>query len=189
MDIKEEKKELRKIIKQKVKELLEDYCKQADAQIRERVIELPEYIDAKTIFCYVGTDQEINTFPLLQMVLESGKTLVVPKCITRGIMKAYQIKTLEELELGAYGIMEPKEECVCVEPERIDLVIVPCLSCTKDGKRLGFGGGFYDRYLERVQAPKVLLCREQVMEKEIPIERHDLMMDILISEKETKRIG
>lgn len=176
------KKELRKEIKKKAAALPEDYCKEADEIIFKKVISMPEYEKAEVIFCYVGTKREINTYPILNSILESGKRLGVPKCLSYGVMEVYEIENFRQLVSGAYGIMEPAKECKRIEPEEIELAIVPCLTCSPDGKRLGYGGGFYDRYLPKLHCPKMVLCRKQLMTEDIPMDEFDVVLDGVISD-------
>lgn len=184
-EICELKTNLRKKLKHNRAQLSEDYRIESNEKILRNILQLPEYQHAKTIFCYVGTTEEIDTSPLIQHALSSGKSVAVPKCIGRGIMEAYQIYSLEELRSGYNGILEPDEQCSnIVTPDEIELVIVPCLSANRKGQRIGYGGGYYDRYLERTEACRVLLCREKLMYEDIPIEEHDKAMNFVISEEQ-----
>ena len=97
-------------------------------------------------------------------------------------MNAYEIHTLSVLEPGMMGILEPPTSCTLVEPEELQLVLVPCVTCTARGERLGYGGGFYDRYLEKTSAFRAILVRSRVMEEAVPMEEHDLCMDEVITE-------
>lgn len=186
--IAERKKLLRKEVKKKILNLPYEYCKCADAQIFRHAVSLTEFSNAGTVFCYVGTEGEIDTIPILQEILKQGKTLGVPKCISDGVMQVYEIKSLDELEEGSYGIPEPGEGCRCIDLKEIELAFVPCLTCSRDGKRLGYGGGYYDRYLEKGKFLKAALCREALLEEEIPIEKFDIRMDVVISEEEVIRV-
>lgn len=185
--IKTEKADTRKKLKEKVKNLPSDYCRKADKSIVTRVINLPEYRNSRTVFCYVGTADEINTMPLLLDALKKGKRVGVPRCLGKGIMKVFEIQSLYDLEKGSFGILEPKEDCKVIEPDEIDMGCIPCLSCTRTGIRLGYGGGFYDRYLTGTSFPRVILCREQLISDELPVEEHDQRMDVVVTEKETIR--
>lgn len=131
----------------------------------------------------MGTAGEIHTKPLIQAALDQGKRVAVPKCISKGIMEARQIRSLGELYPGSYGIEEPEKAAEIIEPEEISLALVPCLTCSEDGRRLGYGGGFYDRFLRSVPGPWAVLCRGRLMEAEIPWEAHDLLMDVVIWEE------
>lgn len=178
------KKELRRKIKEKLFFTTEKYRKEADRKITESILKLEEYQSAGCVFCYVSTGKEMDTFSVLQDILQSGKRLGVPKCMEKGIMNVYEIHSLQELHPGAYGILEPKEDPErLIQPGEIDFALIPCISCDRSGRRLGHGGGYYDRYLEKTRCVKALLCREELLVDEIPVEEHDLRMDLVISEK------
>ena len=171
--IKEQKKELRTKVKKKISKLSRRETEESDKKILHQIKSLAEYKNADTIFCYVSTEKEINTIPLLQEILDSGKRLGVPKCTGKGIMDAYEIQNLEQLKIGSYGILEPGEECdIILDPTEIQFAIIPCISCNRKGERLGHGGGYYDRYLEKMpeDCEKAILCRESLMCDEIPTE-------------------
>lgn len=156
----------------------------AQQSILKQVAELSEYQKAKTIFCYVSTLEEVNTWPLIAHALEVGKRVGVPRCIGKGRMEVREIHRLEQLEKGAYGIMEPAKDCPVIGKEEIDLGIIPCVSADRQGHRLGHGAGYYDRFLEKAKFPKVLLCFRTLMMEEIPTEKYDVQMDRVIFEKE-----
>lgn len=178
----QQKRELRKRLKEKRDSLDERYKKEADHAIFERAAALPQYRTAKTVFCYVGTSDEINTRPLLEHILSEGKRLGVPRCIKKGVMEVRAVTALSQLKPGMYGILEPGEDCPVILPREIDMAFVPCLSCSRDGMRLGYGGGYYDRYLAQTECVKAALCREKMMTEEIPAQEWDLKMDMVITE-------
>lgn len=178
----EQKKKIRQEVKQCRRELPAEYCRQSDSAIFACVTGLKEYQQADVIFCFVGTEEEIDTLPIIHDAWKRGKRVGVPLCVAKGVMEVRQIFGEEDLINGFYGIQEPKEECLLIKPEAIQLAIVPCISCSRNGSRLGYGGGYYDRYLGRVETPKVVLCRERLMREDIPEELHDLRMDVMISE-------
>lgn len=185
MTIDEEKKQLRSLIKRKVASLSNAYCQQADAGICQRVRALDEYKKAKTIFAYVGRYDEINTKPLIMQALAEQKRVGVPLCIGKGFMEVREIRGLEDLQDGPYGIQEPRHDLPLLQPGDIDIAVIPCLTCNTKGERLGYGGGFYDRYLEKSSFLRVILCRQQIMVPTIPTDSHDIPMDVVISEVAT----
>ena len=184
MTIKEQKKALRLEREFAVSNLSKTYCLKADALIFEHVKGLKEYQVAKSVFCFVSRSIEIDTLPILNDILNSGKKLGVPKCLSKGVMAVYQIRSLDELELGSFGIMEPNKKCPLLLPEEIDFGIIPCLSADRKGGRLGYGAGYYDRYLQNTVLTKAVICRESILSSSIPVEAHDQKMDIIISENE-----
>ena len=184
MNIREQKKALRKEIHSLIADLDRSYTEQADQSIVRHLLSLPAYAAADTVFCFVGTELEINTIPFLEQVLSAGKTLAVPLCTGKGIMQARQIFSLSELEKGYRGLWEPAASAPLIPPQQIGLAVIPCVSCTRTGVRLGHGGGFYDIYFSRnAGIPAVMICRELVMCEDIPREDHDLLFPRIISEK------
>ena len=184
------KKALRREVLCEAASLTPAYKKQADEAIIRCLTALPEYREAGTVFCFVGTDQEIKTWPFLLSALADGKTVAVPLCTGKGIMEARQILSKEDLMPGAYGILEPKPACPLVEPSQIDLAVIPCVSCTHDGRRLGHGGGYYDRYFcDAVTSTAVLICREQLVREAIPTEAHDIRFPLVITDAGIFRNG
>ena len=177
------KSELRALIARQVADLPPDYRRAADEAICRHVTDWEVYRRAEAVFCYVGTAREIDTRPILRDALAAGKVLAVPLCVARGVMEARQIRSLEDLIPGKYGILEPRADCPLVPPEALDLVLAPCAAGSAGGLRLGYGGGYYDRFLPRVRCPKALLCRGRLVREDIPTEDHDQRMDVLVTEE------
>jgi 5-formyltetrahydrofolate cyclo-ligase len=181
------KRKLRIGVENRRRRLSRSYLKMAATEIVNQLVRLTEFQEAKMVFCFVSTLDEINTDPIFELIWNSGKSLAVPKCIKPGIMEAYQIDCREQLTKGAYGILEPNSSCCKVDSDIIDFAIVPCLSCDKSGFRLGHGGGYYDRYLEKVVFPTVTICFEKLLLFKVPIEKWDIKMNIVITEKKIRR--
>ncbi len=175
---------LRKEFKEKRRWLSVEYQEEASERIRRRIEALPVYKKAGTIFCYVSQAGEVGTRAVLEEALKRGKRVVVPRCKGRGIMEACQIKSFKELEPGRCGILEPAAFCPIVEPEEIEVCLVPCLAGSRRGERLGYGGGYYDRYLSGTKALRLLLCYEEMLCQELPREAQDCLMDRIITEKQ-----
>lgn len=186
MNEKERKRQLWQEIKASVRELPHSYRREADTRIAERLCGLDAYRRSNVIFVYVGTSGEIDTVPILSNALSDGKQVGVPLCVSPGVMEVRRIADFDSLIKGFYGIMEPKAECPLISPGEIDLAVVPCLSCTWEGVRLGYGGGYYDRYLNQVSGLKLVLCREKVMRENLPLEPHDIIADGVLTEHTTK---
>jgi len=178
----EEKARMRKKIISKIKKLPKCYTVQADDVICENLIGLPEYQTAKTIFCFASMPTEVNTRAVIEDALQRGKRICVPKCIGKGTMEVREITDFSDLQLGFYGIMEPKSICPIVQRDEIDLGIIPGVTCNKKGERLGHGGGYYDRFLKEIEFPTAILCRERIMESRIPMMKHDVRIQIVITE-------
>ncbi len=187
MDAVSEKKRLRKKIRFEERALCREYKAQADRLIGFRVMGLPEYKDARTVFAFAGLPREINTLPWIAEMLKEGKRVCVPLVKGEGIMELKLIRSLDELRLGTWGIPEPSEGAESVSPGEVDLAVIPCVSCTRGGKRLGQGGGYYDRFLKDFKGCGALVCREALMSDGIPMEAHDAVIPLVVSEKAVYR--
>ena len=174
--------ELRAQLADQVKNLSPVYCREADEAICRGVLHSRPYQDARTVFCYVGTDREVDTMPILRAALQEGRTVAVPLCTAPGVMEARQITGVGDLVTGKYGILAPRAACPVLEPGDIDVAVVPCCTGNGRGERLGYGGGYYDRYLPLTRCPTLLLCRSRLVREDIPTEEHDVRMNYLVTE-------
>lgn len=177
------KQEARKWIKDQYQTLSVDYKKRANEDIQNQVLHMESYQQAKTIFCYVNMEHEVSTRIILEHALEEGKRVGVPLCYGKGIMDVREIKSLEDLEPGLWGILEPKKDLPVINQDEIDFGVIPCVSASLDGKRLGHGAGYYDRYLEGTAFEKVLVCFGKLILDNIPVDEYDVMMDQVICER------
>ena len=189
MDAAAEKKRLREWAKARRGMLSPEEKRQGNAAACRRVWGLAAYQKAKTVFCYVATGGEIDVTELFRQAWKDGKRVAVPKCGKNGQMDAREITSLSSLSAGRYGILEPEEDAPVVPPEEIGLAVIPCLACDRRGYRLGYGGGYYDRYLPKTKCPAVMLCRRHLLREDIPVEDHDVKMDYLVTEKGIVRCG
>ena len=163
MTIDEEKQQLRATIRRLSAQLPFRYREAADRAIARHLLALPEYRSAEAVFCFVSAGREIDTRPILEQTLADGKMLCVPLCVADGIMELRAIRDLKELFPGAYGILEPPADSPALSPDQIDLAVIPCVTCSREGRRLGRGGGYYDRFLAHYRGAAVLLCRERLL--------------------------
>lgn len=177
------KKKLREKIRAQIRAFSPEEKARSDARIFRAVLSLPLYQRAKVIFVYVSLDWEIDTHALIKEALSSGKTVAVPKCLPGGRMEVYRLKDFHQLKAQMLGILEPEEGADKIAEERLELALIPCLSCTRDGIRLGQGGGYYDRFLAGTPwIDKVALCRESLLSANLPCEEHDVRMDAVLTE-------
>lgn len=181
----ENKRGIRKFMRDKRGNLTKEEKERLDNAIFEKIINSKEYKESKNIFIFVSYDTELDTHRIIKQALKDEKVLCVPRVISKdeGMIIA-QIKNFEELEPGAYGILEPRDNAFKVDETLIDVAYLPGLAFDKMGGRVGYGGGFYDRFLRksRKDCKKIGLAYSfQVLEK-VPMEKDDEYIDGIITD-------
>lgn len=179
----EEKRRLRRTIRDLASTLSPRYLEESGRAIAAHLLAMPEYQAAGTVFCFVGVGQEVDTRPILRDILEAGKTLCVPLCTGPGQMEPRRVTALDQLLPGTHDIPEPPAESPGLQPDEVDFAVLPCVTCDRAGRRLGHGGGYYDRFLARYRGGAVLLCREKLIREEIPVEPHDYPVPWVLTER------
>jgi len=182
MDTKYLKKEMRTEVRKCIKLLDSEYVTLSNLSICSNIISLNDFQASKVFFGFIPMKSEVDIRPVVNYAWEQKKTVVVPLCMPEGRMSLRIINSYEDLEPGAYGIMEPKKCCNEIGINEIDFTLVPCVSCSHDGKRLGNGGGYYDRFLELYKGKKAILCREKLVRENIPMEAFDAVVRPVITE-------
>ena len=157
--------------------------------ILERVLGLEAYRRATLIHAYISSrENEVDTRELIDISLEQGKRVAVP-VLEQGkkTMAHALIESLDVLVDGPWGLVQPDlaKATLLEKQEEIDLVVVPGIAFDRRGHRIGFGGGFYDRFLANLQVVKVGLCYDDLILQEIPNEAHDVPMDIVVAQTAT----
>ena len=156
-----------------------------DQRLAQRLFDLDEYRQCEKLFAFVSSQIEVDTSEIIKRALSEGKQVAVPRCTDKkGRMEFYFIKSQNQLEKGAFGIMEPRTDiCEQVADLSGGLCIVPGICFDMFGYRVGFGKGYYDRFLERFGGITAGLCYSKCTEHELPRGTHDKPVDILITEK------
>lgn len=183
--ISEEKKNLRRQIRQQLADLTPEELRQSDDALFARFLALPQVEQARTIFAFWGVPgREPETARLIGTLLAQGKRVGLPRMLPEHRMEIRQYDPERPLVSVTFGISEPDEACPIMEREEIDLVLVPAVCYDRRGYRLGFGGGYYDRWLEHFSGFRVGLCRQKVLQDLVPTEGHDSRVDLLLTEQE-----
>lgn len=148
---------------------------------------LESFSDFSHVMVYLATGNECNIDAYISYLRKKGISVYVPVCTGKGIMEASLLVDPEnDLEIGTFGIRAPKKESYrFVAPEILDAVIVPGVGFDLNGGRLGFGGGFYDRYLPKTRRDcrKIAVCYECQLSEDVYPEKHDFPMEFIITEK------
>ena len=136
----------------------------------------PEFVRAEVVFCYVSAHGEVGTRKLIEELLRE-KEVVVPYCIDKeGNMICVKINSPGDLKEGSFGIPEPKTP-VEFPKEKIDFAIVPGIAFDREGYRLGYGKGYYDRFLQNIKPYKLGVCQKIFFQDSIPHDEYDVKMD------------
>lgn len=193
-DIRAYKRSLREQYKAVREQLEPDRKRVSDARIRGRILHMPEYRACRTLLCFVSTAIEVETHKLIRRAIADGKTVAVPYCIdgTRK-MNFYRIRSLDELTPRTFGVLEPDPETA----ERVtnfsgSLCVLPGLAFDNTGYRLGYGGGYYDRFLSKIYRGSggvtVGVCYGSCIAQHLPHGRFDVPCDILVTERYARRL-
>ena len=171
-----DKKELRRQIREKKRAMTEDQIVSASARLGELFLNCPQYKEARTIYGYLPYNQEVRTVPMLEQAMRDGKRVAVPKCYGDE-MKFIYMDDLSKVELGYANIPEPIADGP-VADDPTALVLMPGLAFTEEGNRMGYGGGFYDKFLAaEPNHPTVALCYDFQMVDYIPTDDYDIPVD------------
>ena len=174
-----DKKQLRASIREQKRAMTEAQIITASEKLGELFTATQMYQQAKTIYGYLPYNQEVRTVPMLEQALRDGKRVAVPK-VYGDTMKFIYITDLTQVDKGYAGIPEPvADEPVAADPTA--LVLMPGLAFDKEGHRIGYGGGFYDRFLaEEPEHPTIALCYAFQMLPKIETEEFDIPVDCVL---------
>ena len=176
---------MKKILRNKtiaaMKELPQSVKAEADSQLTQRFIQLPAFQEAKTLATYLSMGHEFSTASLIQAALQLGKRVCVPRTYPQGRMEFVEYDP-DILEKTRFGLLEPNERGQVVDKSEIDLIHVPGLVFQSKGYRIGYGGGYYDRYLADF-AGKTVSTIYSIQQKEFQPDTFDqAVQEVLVYE-------
>lgn len=179
-----DKKALRREFLRIRKEAAISFSGEQNSLILHHLLQIPQFSHAKTIMLYVSKPDEIDTLPLFLHLLNEGKKAVLPRTsMEERAITPYFVKARGELEPSSFGVMEPCLECKICPTSQIGAIIIPGVAFDIKCNRLGYGLGFYDRFLKGAKCIKIGLCMDVQITPSLPIEGHDVPMDYVVSEK------
>ena len=181
------KKEIRKQVLRMRSKLPMDIWKEKSEELMKKIIEHPLFQNAATIYGYLSYSREVDTWALLSYALESGKNVAVPKVLGTE-MEFYYIENLQEVQAGIKGIYEPVGDADRLAKDEYALIIMPVVGFDKDRTRIGYGGGYYDKYLQKHPKHPTMGIAFSLQETEpIPTEETDWKPDIIVTETKEVR--
>ncbi len=176
-----EKARLRKQLLDARDELSLDFIKIASNKIRDNLRKIDFYRKSSLIGVYYSIGSEVQTHDLIQEFFNHGKDFALPRVEKNDIIFK-KISSLSDLEPGSFSVMEPKEKCETVK--NLDVILTPSIALTREGYRLGYGFGFYDRYLHGKKSKKISLSYAKQVLRTFPHDDHDVKMDCIVTEDE-----
>ena len=174
-----DKKALRKIIREQKRAMSPAQIETASEKLVQMFLETDLYRQAKTVYGYLPYNQEVRTVPILEQALLDGKRVAVPK-VYEDEMRFIYLPDLSQVSTGYAGIPEPiADEPVADDPTA--LVLMPGLAFDREGHRIGYGGGFYDKFLSlEPDHPTIALCYDFQIVEELPTEEFDIPVDLVL---------
>ncbi len=188
-DIRPLKNRLREQCKAARRKMTAQQKQDKDIRLFRRLISLERYRRAKMVITFVSTPIEVDTHNLILYALTEGKQVVVPRCVpgTR-LMDFCLIRSFDDLEPGTFSVLEPKQSCEVLTRFDNSLCVVPGLAFDMHGFRLGYGKGYYDRFLNAYHGYTVGICYNSCLYPSLPHGRFDCAVDLLVTESFCKRI-
>ena len=176
------KSELRKQVLHEMKAIPQEQKQAMDQALTERLLQHPFYQEAKVIATYLSFPHEFQTQELIEQALRDGKKVLIPKTYPKGRMD-FVVYNPQQLVKTSFGLLEPQGDLEVVDASQIDLIHVPGLAFTREGYRIGYGGGYYDRYLKHFTGHTLSTVYPCQIRDFIP-EDHDIpVQEVLIDER------
>ncbi|HEX6923530.1 MAG TPA: 5-formyltetrahydrofolate cyclo-ligase [Bacillales bacterium] len=187
----DEKKKLRNAMRERLRLLPDGTRKILCASIANKLTGLPEWQQAGVIGMTMSTKDEIDTKPIIRTAWAEEKRIAVPKADSKAKMMDFrEIHSFGQVEEAFAGILEPMpDQTESISSEKLDLLVVPGLIFDQNGYRIGFGGGFYDRFLSKYRNQTISFAFEMQMVDRVPVESFDLPVDIIVTERRVIRTG
>lgn len=158
-----------------------------DESIFSKLITSEFYKNSKVLFSFVSFGSEVDTHQIINQALKDSKTICVPRIESKEKgMEIFKINSLDELKTGYFGILEPMKSCPAIDPESIDLILMPGVAFDKQGGRVGYGRGFYDNFLRKMnkKVDKIALSYDFQLLDKVPMDEFDVRIDGIITEKQ-----
>lgn len=192
IDLRVYKQNMRNAARQRREQMNENAKNSADKALAANVARLRQYAACHTVLVYVSTPSEIDTFGIISRCLADGKKVAVPRCIpnTRD-MEFHYIESVDQLAPGAFGVLEPSAQMPVFDLNDCDgvLMLLPALVADHFGFRLGYGKGYYDRYMGRFSGNTVVLCYDADVVRRLTHGKFDAASDVLVTDKYIRTIN
>ena len=179
-DMSEAKRLARRVANLAMEGMAPGQAKEDSLAVSRLILESTVWQRASQVMLYVPMSGELNVNSLMENGLKNRKLVALPRfSVKKNAYEACEIDNLSDLVLGKFGVPEPSPDSQIMDTKQLDLVIVPGVAFAGLGGRLGRGGGFFDRLLAGIPAKKCGVCFEQQVYPDVPVERHDVKMDMI----------
>ena len=178
--LREERLAAREVLSEQERSVLDD-------RITQKLLAASEYAEATTVLTYVSVSSEVSTRMFIESALRDGKTVAVPRCLPGHCLEFVAITSLDQLIAAPFGLLEPPKELPALTEEQMNasICIVPALLVDIKGYRLGYGAGFYDRFLSTYPGKKICLAYQQNLSRTmLPHTTFDVAVDEVITESD-----
>ncbi|MFO7799000.1 5-formyltetrahydrofolate cyclo-ligase [Rhodohalobacter sp.] len=184
-EIREQKKSLRKFYQQRRMQIPKPQLVSLNTAIFDKAVSLKEFKEADAIHIYASMSErnEVDTFSIMEYALRNKKRVIVPIMMEAGKLKHCEIDSTSSLKKNSWGVPEPVDQKL-LDQINPDVIFVPMLAGDLQKNRLGYGKGYYDRFLASTNSVKAgLLFEKQLSDEPIPVDSYDVPLDMLITEK------
>lgn len=185
------KNEIRRRVLAEREKMSAEEVREKSIKIQERLFGSSYYQSSRTIMTYIDFHNEVETRDIVRKAIEDDKVIVVPLCGSGSTLLPVRIESLDDLEPGTKGILEPTETRNIVDVKKLDLVLMPGITFDRSGNRVGYGLAYYDRFLEQLSPSTLIVALAysfQVIDS-VPFEEHDQKIHFIITEDEIIRCG
>ncbi len=191
IDIRPIKKKLRAEAREMRSSLSPERKSVLDRKIKNKLLNLFAVREVETVLCYVSTDIEVDTREFIEALFKMGKRVAVPRCEgEQSEMNFYYIDSLDSLSPGSFGVDEPDpSKCVMFADAVKSVCIVPAFMFDKQGYRLGYGKGYYDRYLSKYKGATIGICYSENLKEELFHGKYDRAVDLVVTDKDILMIS
>lgn len=180
--VKEKKSNLRKQVLSKRNSLVKGEILEKSRLIADRFLGLPIVDKGETFLLYSAIKSEVSTRLIAESLLESGKTVAFPRMTGNNRMSLHKISSLDDLTDRQWSIPEPDENAPEIKPHEVDIAVIPGIAFDRHRCRLGWGGGYYDRFLSQSKCFSIGLAFDLQVVDDVPVEDHDHPLDMIITE-------
>lgn len=184
-----DKKSIRKQLIEKRKEIPTEKKVIYDKEISKQIINSDYFKNAEQVLVFASAENEFDTRYIIERCRLLYKRVFYPICLDRdGNMEFLKVESVGDLQIGMYGIEEPKPTCKKYVPKENDIVIVPALSVDKNSYRIGYGKGYYDRFLKDFNGVSICPCYEEMVTDTLPTDENDIKINIVVTQHKMKEV-